>query len=162
MPPVQTGVLTAEATPRPVTLGGCRATRLKFRSDPASVRRALRGVIDTLARQPCAAGARDRVELVLAEVLNNIVEHAYAGWPEGLIELALEWENGALRCVVTDNGRPMPAEGLPEGRLPHHGDLPEGGFGWYLIRSLTTGLSYARVADANRLSFTMILDSEPH
>jgi len=162
MPPVQTGVLTADTVPRPVAAGTCRTTRLMFRSDPASVRRALRSVVETLARQPCAAGARDRVELVLAEVLNNVVEHAYADRPDGLIELSLDWDDGALRCVVTDTGQPMPQDGLPEGRLPHHGDLPEGGFGWYLIRSLTTGLGYARVADANRLTFVMNLDSDPH
>lgn len=100
-------------------------------------------------------------ELVLAEVLNNVVEHAYAV-REGYIELDLRHCDGALACTVTDTGRPMPRGTPPSGNemvvnVPLE-DVPEGGFGWFLIRSLTHELAYRRERGANRLSFKLPLD----
>ncbi len=54
----------------------------------------------------------------------------------------------------------MPGGQPPAGHLPRVaapppgggvGDLPEGGFGWSLIRTLTTDLSYSRQAGRNEL-----------
>lgn len=100
---------------------------------------------------------RGTVEIVLAEVLNNIVEHAYACCPPGWIRLFLTPLDDGLACRVEDDGRPMPSLVLPDGRLPditdEDGLLPEGGWGWALIRSLTAELVYERTARANRLTF---------
>lgn len=98
-------------------------------------------------------------ELVLAEVLNNVVEHAY-GEAGGRVEVSLQKGPGGVQCLITDEGRAMPGGELPEGRLPggpeiNLSDLPEGGFGWHLIRSLSTDLTYARVDGQNRLSFLL-------
>jgi serine/threonine-protein kinase RsbW len=52
----------------------------------------------------------------------------------------------------------MPGLCLPAGKfqpLDDLADLPEGGFGWYLIRSLTEELSYRRSNGINRLSFQL-------
>jgi serine/threonine-protein kinase RsbW len=57
-----------------------------------------------------------------------------------------------------DRGRPMPDLKLPPGELlPFFDgqDPPEGGFGWYLIRSLTQDLQYQRVQDQNILQFRL-------
>jgi serine/threonine-protein kinase RsbW len=112
---------------------------------------------------------RGTVEVVLAEVLNNVAEHAYAGGP-GQISVSLHLQGAALACLVTDSGVAMPEGQLPAGVLPGQGadpdssyadlalsDLPEGGFGWHLIRHLTEGLHYERVGGQNRLSFTIPL-----
>ena len=40
-------------------------------------------------------------------------------------------------------------------------ELPEGGFGWDLIRQLTTGLAYARVEGRNELTFRMRRAAQP-
>ncbi|TMV61115.1 ATP-binding protein, partial [Thioclava sp. BHET1] len=45
------------------------------------------------------------VELVLAEVLNNISEHAYPAGP-GVVELLVRRDKAALECRVRDWGRP--------------------------------------------------------
>ena len=56
----------------------------------------------------------------------------------------------------------MPDGGPPKGHPAELGvdmqDLPEGGFGWFLIRTLTTDLRYRREAGRNRLSFQMGID----
>jgi len=40
-------------------------------------------------------------------------------------------------------------------------DLPEGGFGWGLIRALSSGLSYRRMSERNRLAFRIPLPGAP-
>lgn len=98
---------------------------------------------------------RGNVEIVLAEALNNIVEHAYARH-SGTIKVALQLAHPDLLCQISDSGLPMPGESLPLGNLAQVGnadDLPEGGFGWFLIRTLTRELNYRRHNGLNLLSF---------
>ena len=104
-----------------------------------------------------------RLELVLAEVLNNIVEHAYCDTGHGDIALEAAVHGNTIWCHLTDRGRAMPGGKLPPARRYDLDaldilDLPEGGFGWGLIRDLTSSLSYARCGAQNRLSFSIDLE----
>ncbi|MCV6597836.1 MAG: ATP-binding protein [Mangrovicoccus sp.] len=97
-------------------------------------------------------------EVVIAEVLNNIVEHAYAGAAptnKAEIQVDLMRRKRGLAMLVLDHGRPMPNLQLPQGSLPNADgpveDLPEGGFGWFIIRELSRGLQYRRIGNVNRL-----------
>ena len=133
---------------------------LALDADPVAVRLTLRDVMQGAAIVPLNTDQRARLEIVLAEVLNNIVEHAYADFP-GQIELRIFTAAEVLRCEVTDYGRQMPGNQAPAGRnasldVPPE-DLPEGGFGWFLIRSLTRDLQYQRDGEVNRLCFSMDL-----
>ncbi len=104
------------------------------------------------------------LEIVLAEVLNNVVEHAYAAFP-GRVCVTLRREGADLRCEVCDQGAAMPGLDLPAGRqadLAEIADLPEGGFGWFLIRSLTQDLTYRRDNGVNHLSFLLPARQLPH
>lgn len=123
-------------------------------SDPASVREGLRRALTEVPLSRLTGEDRGTAEIVLAEVLNNIVEHAYAS-STGDIRLILSLGPGNLVCRIEDEGRPMPGGTLPAGTLPDPSDLPEGGFGWHLIRVLSQGLTYDRVGGVNRLSFML-------
>jgi serine/threonine-protein kinase RsbW len=108
-----------------------------------------------------SAEDRATVEIVLAEVFNNIAEHAYSG-RSGPVEVRLARQDAGLACQIGDNGAPMPEGKVPPGRLidpssVQLADLPEGGFGWALIRNLTTGLTYRQVDGWNRLGFLIPL-----
>ena len=129
---------------------------LVIRAEPSSVRAALQTI--TAAQPVCdlTDDQRGTVEIVLAEVLNNVAEHAYA-YAAGPVAVTVALIPGGLACDVMDEGAPMPGGQLPEGRLPD-GDLPEGGFGWHLIRSLTQDLSYRRQRGTNRLGFVIPLN----
>lgn len=133
-----------------------------FPAEPHAVRAALRAAVARFARRisPEDAGA---LELTLAEVLNNIVEHAYGGLARGPVDLALCHTGAALCCRIEDRGRPMPHLALPEGALPPTvvavADLAEGGWGWSLVRGLTENLAYERDGDRNRLTFRIPLDA---
>lgn len=132
--------------------------RLRFAADPCSVRAALLQVLAALG--PGALNADDRgvLALVLAEVLNNIVEHAYAE-ATGMIELQISTAPGSLQCQVSDQGAPMPGGAPPQGKSAELAvpleDLPEGGFGWFMIRSLAHDLRYRRDGASNLLSFCL-------
>lgn len=137
------------------------AQQLVFTADPSSVRAALVRLLSEAPVHDLGEDDRGTVELVLAEVLNNVAEHAYAGG-SGPVEVGLSAIPNGIACRIIDRGLAMPEGALPEGRLPATGtalpeDLPEGGFGWHLIRSLTADLSYARSAGQNRLSFVIPL-----
>lgn len=138
---------------------------LAFAADAVAVRRALATL---LAAPPLAhRGADDRAvaELVLAEVLNNVVEHAYAG-AAGRIVLRLRARAAGLSVCIVDRGRPMPDGRLPAVAGPPFGgavgagrDLPQGGFGWPLIRTLADGLRYRRHRGYNVLYLRLRMDS---
>ncbi len=137
-------------------------------ADPFAVRAGLARMFAAPPLANLSGDHRGTAEVVLAEVLNNIAEHAYAGGP-GKIAVALRQTGAGLHCQVTDDGAAMPGGTLPAGNhpaqrsgrpdLPLHdlplADLPEGGFGWHLIRRLTQDLHYARVGGQNRLSFVI-------
>jgi len=137
------------------------ATRMTFHckvgTNTFAVRDALLGMISAPPLADLPPDRRDLVELVLAEVLNNVAEHGYDGGP-GDITVTLGRCCAGLSCLIIDQGRTMPHGRLPPGERPGTAgvplaDLPEGGFGWHLIRSLTTDLHYARDQNQNRLSF---------
>lgn len=98
----------------------------------------------------------EHAQIVLGEVLNNIVEHAFVGVENGQIRLAAFRSKAVLRVVLMDNGIPMPGGQLPNRPQPRVdvpvNDLPEGGFGWHLIRALTDKLSYERRDQHNLLT----------
>lgn len=101
-------------------------------------------------------------EIVLAEALNNVAEHAYPGEARGMAQLKLRLTPDGCDFDLTDQGKPMPGLILPVGQLPPldgpRPELPEGGFGWFLIRTLSDHLTYTRKNGTNhvhlRLPFT--------
>ena len=126
-----------------------------FDGDASAVRAGLIGLFARPLLARLTDDCRGTVEIVLAEVMNNIAEHAYARFP-GKIEVWVSAHVSVLFIRVVDSGLPMPGDELPCGRLSEAteiADLPEGGFGWFLIRSLTQDLTYLREAGRNTVSF---------
>jgi serine/threonine-protein kinase RsbW len=100
-------------------------------------------------------------EIVLAEALNNIVEHSYREQPSGWIVAEAERVGEWVVCRLTDAGCAMPGDTMP----PAHpapdtrpAALPEGGFGWQMIRDLAHHVTYAREDGVNRLLFALPID----
>ena len=128
--------------------------RLTFAGSPEGVRSALGEMRAFLQRAGTDEDAAGTAEIVLAEALNNVAEHAYATMPEAPISLDLDLSDAALHAEITDAGAALPQFRLPEGSLPDLGracDPPEGGFGWFLIRQLSSTLDYRRQEGRNVL-----------
>lgn len=127
--------------------------QLTLAADPLAVRQAMLSLTESPTLARLSADHRASAEIVLAEVLNNIAEHAYAG-TKGTVRVCCQATPAGLACQITDQGLEMPGGMLPAGMLPLE-DHPEGGFGWFLIRSLTEDLQYRRLGKQNQLCFTI-------
>lgn len=104
------------------------------------------------------------LELVLAEALNNVVEHAYLYREDGEIELLITLDDRRLKARITDSGREF--DGPPPLKEMNVEDcefeeLPEGGFGWNLIRTLTDDVEFEHQDHKNRLTLTRNLQIDP-
>ena len=115
-----------------------------------------------LARFDLSDDNRGSLEIAVSESLNNIVEHAYAGRVDGLIAVTL-WRTGqGIEVELRDTGCALPGLRLPDGNPADISgaldDLPEGGFGWFLIRTLTQRLDYTRTDDGNCLQLGFDFD----
>jgi serine/threonine-protein kinase RsbW len=122
-----------------------------------SIRDALAEVRSRLGRMALSDEEITTVEVVLAEVMNNVAEHAYAWRRDGEMILGLRQTRDGILVSVTDEGRPMPDDDLPFGdrldpTVPIE-EMPEGGFGWLIIRQLARDVSYVRENGVNQLSF---------
>ena len=139
--------------------------RFAFVSGESEVRQALRHLRQELDQMGIGDEDLGLAELVLGEVLNNVVEHAYGEGNGGRIRLTCRASGDALAFCVCDAGRPLPGLVPPPGLPPDldcaREDLPEGGFGWFLVRSLTSGLTYARRLGYNVLRFRVPLSRPP-
>lgn len=106
-----------------------------------------------------------RLELVLAEVMNNVAEHGQsaARAPVPSIHVVIVCHGRGLACAITDDGRSLPQECLLPRHLPQFtgADAPEGGFGWYLIQDLTQALCYYREEPRNFLAFNIPFADSP-
>jgi len=146
--------------PRPSTATPPRIFHLSFPASPISVRTSLRAALARFARVMTADEA-GTLELILAEVLNNIVEHSYGDTGVGTITLSMVRDTQGLSCSVSDDGVPLPMTCLSQTdntiSRPCPESLPEGGFGWFLIRDLATNLGYTRDDNRNLLAFRLPL-----
>jgi serine/threonine-protein kinase RsbW len=137
---------------------------LLLQATPMGVRAALSEMRARFNYPLPATGTLGMAETVLAEVLNNIVEHAYGSEGNGRIELRMARAGTWLRVDVRDYGAAMPDGKLPGGSLPGTDSSldgpPEGGFGWFLIRAFARDLKYEHVDGTNRLTFTVPLCEE--
>lgn len=143
--------------------GAVTRISLTVHSHPAAIRAALAEVCRALRARALDQDCCETAELVLAEVLNNIVKHAYRG-RGGSIGIALRVCGTQVAFRITDCGRPMPEGRLPDGPLPENrpgSPVSEGGYGWFLIRSLSRGLHYRRDGDRNILSFQVACGARP-
>ena len=94
------------------------------------------------------------IELVLAEVLNNIAEH---GGRESLNHpISLKWHTSDGLCMnVIDAGQCIPTGTITNAQMPNLDaeidDLPEGGFGWALVDILCSKVQSKRRGAFNTL-----------
>lgn len=80
----------------------------------------------------------EEVELAIVESLNNVIEHSYLGESSHNIEVVFEFPENAMVCKIRDFGAHwelQPEYVAPDLDVPVE-DLPEGGFGLYLVHQV--------------------------
>ena len=90
-------------------------------------------------------GARDvyNIQLATDEAASNIIEHAYEGVSNGVLEISCGMQGNAIKIVLVDHGEPFDPSDVP---LPDlKADLSDrkiGGLGIFLMRKLMDEVHY--------------------
>ncbi|WP_219929011.1 ATP-binding protein [Pseudoprimorskyibacter insulae] len=132
---------------------------MTFLSHPAKVTKVMAHISAIAKRHRFGGDLTSNLQIASAEAINNISEHGYRGSELGRIGLSVARTPRHINVYLQDFGRPMPAGLLQNVMLPgfgeNGGDLPEGGFGLYLIQTVTSAFQYRRRAASNEwtLSF---------
>jgi serine/threonine-protein kinase RsbW len=140
--------------PHPIRPGDVRVVTLAIDSRLELVELAARALRSLCSASGLPARESARVELAVAEALNNVIRHAYhheAGHP---IEIVFALESGRFTIEIWNEGEPMPERGpatleFDPADLEH---LPEGGMGLYIIHSVMDQVEFRRVGDRNALT----------
>jgi len=127
-----------------------------FQATELDARGGVGTVVERLRSMGLPAARADDVQIALSEAVNNVVEHAYADTTPGDVDIGCNLDTEQLWISIRDAGLPLPNETLatrkPADLSGPREDLPEGGFGWFLIRELTSAVTYERDNGTNRLS----------
>jgi serine/threonine-protein kinase RsbW len=141
---------------------------LHFAAQDVAVRAALLKIDAHLRSLGIDDDLRDRTQIALAEACNNIAEHAYAQdlSDDPSITLDIACDRGGIQVTLRDKGGPMPEGQLPGPDLPpldldDPNLLPEGGFGWPILRSMARALSLSRCNGQNILRFRLPATDNP-
>ncbi|MEP3348160.1 MAG: ATP-binding protein [Litoreibacter sp.] len=134
-------------------------------ADPLSIRDATVEIMARLTSEfPTHSEGIISTEIVLAEVLNNIAEHSYDDSNLGDIKISALCTDDLISIETRDYGIPMPGLTPPKTELEEIPmdieDLPEGGFGWFFIRSLSSHMEYRRVGTQNIFCVQIATTSE--
>jgi len=145
----------------PATAAGGVLSRTAFRATFDNVRLAIEKAMSTLEPLDLSVEDAGSIEIVLAEALNNVVEHAYPPEQLGDVKLVLRHGRAGLLIEIRDRGKPMPNGRTPDGEHPadaaSKNSMPEGGYGWFLIKQLARDMVYDRENGENFLIFRIPL-----
>ena len=97
------------------------------------------------------------IQLAADEAASNIIEHAYDGVSDGILEVSCDLKDGAITIVLVDHGESFDPSEVPMPNLK--ADLSErkiGGLGLYLMRKLMDEVHYDADPKKNRNTLTLI------
>ena len=133
---------------------------VSLNNQQSDVRGALSALLAGLGPLALDVEETGTVELVMSEALNNIVEHAYADRKrKEAIHIRCRQLRDGLHLRIVDRGMAMPDGKTPIGMAQNidvdANDMPEGGFGWFLIQDLAKDIRYQRVGRTNQLDLRL-------
>ena len=143
----------------------CKCLDLVFAATEDEASAGIAQLSNCLAARGLPAHKASDVKIALAEAINNVVEHAYAGVTAAQVNVRCRLHQDWLEILIFDTGTPLPGFRVPDGTPAELGttieDLPEGGFGWFLIHTLTSAIRYERSEGCNRLSLRFDFPDPP-
>lgn len=97
------------------------------------------------------------IQLATDEAASNIVEHAYEGVSDGLLEISCGYRSNAITIILVDHGEPFDPSDVPAPDLKADlSDRKIGGLGLFLMRKLMDEVHYDAEPRKNRNTLTMI------
>lgn len=97
------------------------------------------------------------IQLATDEAASNIIEHAYEGISNGILELSCGMVGDAIKIVLIDHGEPFDPGSIPMPDLKADlSDRKIGGLGIFLMRKLMDTVHYESSPETNKNTLTMI------
>jgi len=96
------------------------------------------------------------IQLATDEAASNVIEHAYEGVSDGLIEISCGVQSNYIKIILVDHGESFDPSDVPAPDLK--ADLSErkiGGLGIFLMRKLMDEVHYKTESGKNRNTLTM-------
>lgn len=113
----------------------------------AVVRDVARRMAETAGFDPAVA---EQVALAVDEAATNVIEHAYAGAPDRVVELRCEDRGRELQFDVIDNGRGVDPRAVPRVDLEKYvTERRKGGLGVHLMGKIMDSVTFRRSARRN-------------
>lgn len=117
----------------------------------------IREFVGDIARQG-GFGEKDvyNIQLATDEAASNIIEHAYEGISDGVLDLSCGMESDTIKIILIDYGFPFDPSTVPMPDLKADlSDRKIGGLGIFLMRKLMDEVHYEPRADkSNVLTMT--------
>ena len=126
--------------------------RVSLANEMGEIRRINAAVGDFLSEEGVPDRTIHHVRLVIEELVSNVVRYAFDDTAPHRIEVDVRSEPRRVAVTIEDAGRPFDPSAAPPPKLQE--PLEErrlGGLGIFLVRKLTTELSYTRENDRNRV-----------
>jgi len=97
------------------------------------------------------------IQLATDEAASNIIEHAYEGVSDGVLELSCGMQDDAIKIVLVDHGEPFDPSEIPMPDLKANlSERKIGGLGIFLMRKLMDEVHYTSQPSKNSNTLTMI------
>ena len=97
------------------------------------------------------------IQLATDEAASNIIEHAYEGVSDGLMEISCGVQKNAITIILVDHGEPFDPSNVPAPDLKADlSDRKIGGLGLFLMRKLMDEVHYVVEPEKNSNTLTMI------
>jgi len=129
------------------------SSHLTVQAKPAAVQQVEAFVADFAAQHRIDAGDRNRVTILLEELVTNLYAHGSVEGAGGCTaEIALSLQQDRLSIEFSDNGKPFDplAQPLPDLDAPPESRLP-GRLGLHILRAFVDEASYHRDGERNVL-----------
>ncbi len=95
-------------------------------------------------------GAAEEIALAVDEAATNVIEHAYGGATDRVVELRYEDRGEDLRVEVVDNGATIDPKAMPRVDLDQYvSDGRKGGLGVHLMSKIMDSVTFRRSARRN-------------
>lgn len=94
--------------------------------------------------------ASEQISLAVDEAVTNVIEHAYGGAPDRVVELRFEDRGPDLQVDVVDDGATMDPKSMPKVDLDKYAsEGRKGGLGVHLMNQIMDSVTFGRSSDKN-------------
>jgi len=134
--------------------------RLAVALDDLAMRQVEAFVTAFAANRGLSADDRARTLIVIEELITNLLKYGFPGEARlGTAEIALSLDQDKLAIELVDDGGAFDPFAAPAPNLNQPAAArPVGGLGLHIVRALTEGTRYQRVADRNVTQLILRLD----